>query len=81
MGRGGPGGRGGQDYASPVAAGGKLYFVSRSGNAYVAALEPEFKLLATNHFESDHSGFTATPAISNGQLFIRSDKHLYCVSQ
>jgi outer membrane protein assembly factor BamB len=73
------GGMGGQDYASPVAADGKLYFMSRSGTAYVMALGPTFELLAQNRFASDNGDFSATPAISDGQLFIRSSKYLYCV--
>lgn len=75
------GGFGGQDYSSPVAADGKLYFVRRSGAAIVVKLGPSFELLAQNRFESDDGDFSATPAISNGELFIRSSKHLYCVSE
>lgn len=78
--RGFGGGMGGQDYASPVAADGKLYFMSRSGTAYVIALGPTFELLAQNRFASDSGDFSATPAISDGQLFIRSSKYLYCVA-
>lgn len=73
------GGRGGQDYSSPVAAGGKLYFVTRAGETIVLALGPEFKELARNRFGSDTGDFSATPAISNGELFIRSSERLYCV--
>ena len=73
------GGRGGQDYSSLVAAGGKLYFVTRSGETIVLALGPEFKELARNRFGSDTGDFSATPAISKGELFIRSSERLYCV--
>lgn len=75
------GGRGGQDYSSPVVAGNNLYFITRGGTAYVVSLGREFKLLATNQFESDKSDFSASPAISNGELFIRSSKYLYCVAE
>jgi hypothetical protein len=81
---GGPGGRPnirGMDYSSPVLAGGKIYFVSRSGVIYVYATGPEFKLLGQNRFASDRGDFSATPAISDGQLFIRSSKYLYCVAE
>jgi outer membrane protein assembly factor BamB len=82
FGRGGPGGGfGGQDYSSPVAADGKMYFVTRSGEAYVLALGPELKLLAQNRYDSEGADFSATPAISDGELFIRSSKHLYCVAE
>jgi outer membrane protein assembly factor BamB len=91
-GRGGPGGgrggfgggrgggMGGQDYSSAVMADGKIYFVSRSGVGYVYTAGPEFKLLSQNKFESG-GDFSATPAISDGQIFIRSSKYLYCVAK
>ena len=78
-----PGGRGGpmrgQDYASPVLANGTIYFLARSGDAFVYATGPEFKLLSQNRFAGDGGDFSATPAVSDGQLFIRSSKYLYCV--
>jgi outer membrane protein assembly factor BamB len=80
FGRGG-GGFGGQDYASPVVADGKLYFVTRSGEVFVLALGPKFQQLARNRFESDGGDFSATPAVSNGELFIRSSRNLYCVAE
>ena len=78
-GRGGFGGRGGQDYSSPVSADGKLYYTTRAGTTYVIALEEKFQQLAQNSL-SDGGDFSATPAISDGELFIRSTKNLYCIS-
>jgi len=77
-GRGGGGGMGGQDYSSPVAGDRQWYFVTRSGKVHVISLGDEFKELAVNQF-TDGGEFNATPAISNGELFIRSTTHLYCV--
>ena len=71
----------GQDYSSPVLADGKIYFLSRSGDAFVYAAGAEFKLLAQNHFAAGSGDFSSTPAVSDGQLFIRSSKFLYCVAQ
>lgn len=80
-GRGGfGGGMGGQDYASPVAADGKLFYMTRGGDAFVLKLGPKFEQLAVNRVTPDTEDFSATPAISNGELFIRSSKHLYCVA-
>ena len=79
-GRGGRGGFGGQDYSSPVLVNGTVYFVSRSGEVFVYATGPEFKLLGQNRFASDKGDFSSTPAISEGQLFIRSSNYLYCVA-
>ena len=79
---GGGGGRGGQDYASPVAAHGRMYFVSRSGDIYVMELGAEYKLLGVNRVSSvsDDSIFNSTPAISDGEIFLRSSTALYCIS-
>jgi outer membrane protein assembly factor BamB len=81
-GRGGPGGGRGfrnADYSSAVAGDGKIYFASRGGNIFVLKLSPEFEQLAVNRVTTEEEDFSATPAISGGNLFIRSDKHLYCV--
>jgi len=77
-GRGGPGG--GADYSSPVLAGGKIYYVTRSGDCFVLKAGGEFAELARNRFATDDGDFSATPAVSNGELFIRSSKRLYCVA-
>jgi len=83
---GGPrpgGGRGpmsGQEYSSPVLADGKIYFMSRSSDGFVYSVGAEFKLLAHNHFAAGSGDFSSTPAVSDGQLFIRSSKFLYCVA-
>lgn len=78
--RGGFGGRGAAVYASVVAADNKLYAVSRRNGTFVLAAKTQFEQLAHNRFESDDSDFNASPAISNGQLFLRSNKFLYCVA-
>jgi hypothetical protein len=75
----GQGGMGGEDYGSAVLADGKLYIPTTAGLTYVVEAKPEFKLLAKNQFASDQSGFNSTPAASDGKLFIRSNKYLYCV--
>jgi outer membrane protein assembly factor BamB len=73
------GGRGG-DYSSPVLGDGKIYYVTRSGSVHVIKPGGTFETLATNRLTADAEDFSATPAISDGQIFIRSDKHLYCIS-
>ncbi len=78
---GGRGGMGGQDYSSPVAAGDRLYYVSRSGEMYVLKMGEMFEELARNRVTDDAEDFSATPAISHGALFIRSSAHLYCVAE
>jgi outer membrane protein assembly factor BamB len=72
---------GGEFYASPVLADGKLYYVSRSEGTYVVEASPKFKMLAHNTLKPDTSIFNASPAVSHSQLFLRSDKYLYCVGK
>lgn len=79
-GGGGSGGVRGGDYSSPILADGKIYFVTRSGTGHVLKVGDEFEQLAANRFESEQGEYSATPAVSNGQLFIRSTSTLYCVS-
>lgn len=84
--RGGRGGRGGRgfgsiDYSSPVAADEKIYYVKSDGTTYVIDASEEFNLIATNKITEDTENFSGTPAISDGQIIVRSNKHLYCIGQ
>jgi len=76
----GGGGRGGQDYGSPVIADGKIYFVTRNGDMHVIKASKEFESISVNRVTSDREDFSGSPAISNGEIFVRSSKHLYCIS-
>jgi hypothetical protein len=69
----------GKLYASPIAADGKIYYVSRESGTYVLAAKPEFEQLAHNQIDSDASIFNGSPVVSNGDLILRSDKFLYCI--
>lgn len=82
-GRGGFGGRGGGmggDYASPIMADGKIYYFARNGEAFVLKPGDKFEQLAANRLTDENEDFSATPAAANGALFVRSDKHLYCIA-
>jgi hypothetical protein len=68
-------------YASPVAADGKLFAVSREHGTFVLAAGSQFKQLAVNQLAGDASIFNATPAISRGQLLLRSNRGLYCIGR
>ncbi|MFK7821252.1 MAG: PQQ-binding-like beta-propeller repeat protein [Planctomycetaceae bacterium] len=70
----------GQPYASTIVADGKLYVVTRFGGTYVLAATPEYKQLAHNEFE-DKATFNASPIVSGGKLFLRSDAYLYCIGK
>jgi outer membrane protein assembly factor BamB len=71
----------GRIYASPVVADGKIYYVTRESGTVVLPADPEFKILAQNKIENDTSIFNGSPAVSNGQLLLRSDSFLYCIGK
>jgi outer membrane protein assembly factor BamB len=62
--------------ASAVAAGGYLYFPDDSGTTWVLKAGPRFQLVSKNEL-----GETcyASPAISRGQIFMRTVSHLFCI--
>lgn len=69
----------GGHHSSPVVHNGIAYYVSRGGDVYVFRLGEKFEQLAVNRI-ADGGDFSASPAISDGNLYIRSTKTLYCVS-
>lgn len=70
--------RAGQFYASPILADGKIFCVSRHGEAFVLAAQPKFEQLAAND-PLERGMFNASPAIAGGRLYLRSDRFLYCI--
>jgi outer membrane protein assembly factor BamB len=62
-------------YASPVAADGKIYFASEQGK--VAVLEPGGSLKPIKVSDVGDMCY-ATPAISNGRIYLRTPNTLYC---
>lgn len=65
--------------ASPVGANGKLYLASEDGDVIILKLGDKFEVLATNKLEDQT--FIASPVIVEGELFLRSQNHLYCISE
>lgn len=64
--------------ASPLLADGKVYMTSEDGLTTVVKAGAEFEVLAENNLNE----YTlSSPAVSNGQLFIRTTKHLYCIGK
>lgn len=62
--------------ASPVTAEGRLYVVSDEGETTIIEARPNFKVLAKNPLEEK---VQASPALSQGQIFIRTERHLFAV--
>lgn len=63
-------------YSSPMIASGKLYIFDTSGKAYVFAPGDVSKLLSS---PSLGEKVFATPAFSEGRIYIRGVKNLYCI--
>lgn len=72
--------RAGQFYASALLGSGRIYYLTREGQAFVIDAKPQFQQLAKNDL-SDRGVFNASPAVNGNQLLIRSDKFLYCVGE
>jgi outer membrane protein assembly factor BamB len=60
--------------ASPIHAGGRLYFPNEQGQTFVVAAAPAFELLATNELDEGHM---ASFAVTGDTLFVRTRTHLY----
>jgi len=70
-------GTGGEGFtASPVASEGKLYFTSEQGSVFVVKPGPDFAVLATNQMGEV---CMATPAISEGTIFFRTQGHVVAI--
>jgi len=67
---------GGKFSASPVWADGKVYFLAENGKMTVIEDAPTFQAVAQNELGEK---CCASPAISQGNLFIRTEKALYCI--
>lgn len=63
--------------ASPVAAAGKLYLASEEGDVIVVKMGEKFEILATNTLEGQT--FIGTPAIVDGEIYLRGQNTLFCV--
>ena len=79
--RGGGMGGGKPFYASPIIVDGNIIAVSRKQGAFVYPAKPEFSAPVQNVIEGDATDFNATPAVSDGCLFLRSNKALYCIGK
>ena len=63
-----------------VHADGRLYVLMRNGDTLVFAANPKYELLADNSL-GDGEQTNSSLAISNGDIFIRTFKHLWCIGE
>ena len=66
-------------WATPVASGNLMFAFDQGGSARVLNLNDKGKTVHTYQFQDQ--SFLGTPAISNGALYIRSNSHLFRISQ
>jgi outer membrane protein assembly factor BamB len=69
---------GGTYSASPVFADGRIYFLAEQGVTTVIAPGRDFRRLATNTLDG---GLLASMGIASGSLFLRTDSHLYRITE
>ena len=67
-------GAAGAYFSSPVAVGGKIFIASRNGIVTIIDAGEKFKILAQNNLGDN---ITATPALVDNKLYLRTAKFLY----
>jgi hypothetical protein len=65
-------------FASPVAAANKIFIVGREGTTAVIKPGPSYEVLATNTLDD---GFDASPALVDGDIYLRGAKYLYAIGK
>ena len=65
-------------FASPVAADGKVYLVSQTGETIVVKAGRTPEILARNALGER---IVASPAIASGQILLRSDTKLFAIGR
>lgn len=66
----------GKQYPSAVTANGLVYIPNDEGVITVIKPGPKYECIATNNLGER---MNASPAISNGKIYLRSYRHLYCI--
>jgi outer membrane protein assembly factor BamB len=61
-------------YSSPVAADQRIYIASAEGVVVVLEAGDKLNILATNKLDG---GILATPALVGGNIYVRTESHLY----
>ena len=64
--------------SSLVGVNGKLYMASEDGDVVVVKMGEKFEVLATNTLADEF--FVATPAVADGEMYLRGRNTLYCIA-
>lgn len=65
--------------SSPILADGKIHVIGESAETAVIQAGPTYQLLANNRLDGSYT--LSTPAFADGEIFIRTGTHLYCIAQ
>jgi outer membrane protein assembly factor BamB len=65
-------------YSSPILVGNKVYLIDQKGIARIFKADKVFTLIDESPLGEP---VTSTPAFAGGKIFIRGEKHLYCISE
>ncbi|MGC8744620.1 MAG: PQQ-binding-like beta-propeller repeat protein [Verrucomicrobiia bacterium] len=66
-------------WSSPTGADDKIYLMSEKGTLIVCEAGEQFKIISTNPLQE--SPTKSSVAVSNGRLFLRTAKNLYCIGK
>jgi hypothetical protein len=65
-------------FASPVGAAGRVYIPGREGATVVLKHGPSLDVIAVNELSD---GFDASPALVDGEIYLRGYRYLYCIAE
>jgi outer membrane protein assembly factor BamB len=65
-------------FASPAGAAGRVYVPGQDGTTFVLKHGPAFEVIAQNKLDD---GFNASPALVDGEIYLRGAKSLYCIAE
>jgi outer membrane protein assembly factor BamB len=65
-------------YSSPMIVEGKVYLLDRKGVTHIFKADKEYKLISDAKLGEES---VCTPAFTNGRIYIRGDKNLYCIGK
>ena len=68
-----------ESWSSMVLAGDLIYILNQSGDCIVMRASPKFEVMGTNAVGNEMCN--ASLAVSKGDLFIRTHKHLWCIGE
>jgi hypothetical protein len=68
-----------ESWSSMIIAGNRIYVPNQSGETIIMQASPKFQLIGSN--ELDGTLTNSSLAASDGQLLLRTHKHLWCIGK